>query len=83
MASAPVLSSAQYSLFPFRSIVLPEVLPTTQLKLAVGIKLTSAVRAISPMSVYLGPCFSAQVVPALHFDYRCSPSRASWRALST
>jgi len=51
-----------------RSIVLPDVLPTTQLKLAVGIKLTSAVRTISPASVYLGPRFSAQVVPALHFD---------------
>ena len=67
-ASAPLLSSAQYSLFPFRSIVLPEILPTTQLKLAVGIKLTSAVRTTSPASVYLGPRFSAQVVPALHFD---------------
>jgi len=48
--------------------VLPEILPTTQLKLAVGIKLTSAVRTISPASMYLGPRFSAQVVPALHFD---------------
>jgi hypothetical protein len=51
-----------------RSIVLPEILPTTHLKLGVGIKLTSAVRTISPASAYLGPRFSAQVVPALHFD---------------
>ena len=57
----------QLSALP-RSIVLPEVLPTTQLKLAVGIKLTSAVRTISPASAYLGPRFSAQVVPALHYD---------------
>src|SRR5712672_1753081 len=68
LASAPLLSSAQYSLFSSRSILPPEILPTTQLKLAVGIKLTSAVRTISPASMYLGPRFSAQVVPALHFD---------------
>jgi len=43
-------------------------LPTTHLKLGVGIKLTSAVRTISPASAYLGPRFSEQVVPALHFD---------------
>jgi len=53
---------------PFRSVILPEILPTTHLKLGVGIKLTSAVRTISPASAYLGPRFSAQVVPALHFD---------------
>ena len=49
-------------------MILPEILPTTHLKLGVGIKLTSAVRTISPASAYLGPRFSAQVVPALHFD---------------
>jgi len=48
--------------------VLPEILPTTQLKLGVGIKLTSTVRTISPASAYLGPRFSARVVPALHYD---------------
>ena len=51
-----------------RSVILPEILQTTHLKLGVGIKLTSAVRTISPASAYLGPRFSAQVVPALHFD---------------
>jgi siderophore synthetase component len=35
------------------------------LKLAVGLKLTSAIRTISPASAYLGPRFSAQVVPHL------------------
>lgn len=33
-----------------------------------GIKLTSAVRTISPASAFLGPRFSSQVVPALHMD---------------
>ena len=49
-------------------MILPEILPNTHLKLGVGIKLTSAVRTISPASAYLGPRFSAQVVPALHYD---------------
>lgn len=61
--SAP--ARAQQSI---RSVILPEILPSTHLKLGVGIKLTSAVRTISPASAYLGPRFSAQVVPALHFD---------------
>jgi siderophore synthetase component len=56
------------SSIPFRSVVLPDILPNTHLKLGVGIKLTSAVRTISPASVYVGPRFSTQVVPALHFD---------------
>ncbi|KAI0300834.1 IucC family-domain-containing protein [Russula brevipes] len=51
-----------------RSVVLPDILPNTHLKLGVGIKLTSAVRTISPASVYVGPRFSTQVVPVLHFD---------------
>jgi len=53
---------------PLRSVILPDILPETHLKLGVGIKLTAAVRTISPASAYLGPRFSAQVVPALHFD---------------
>ncbi|KAI0058644.1 hypothetical protein BV25DRAFT_1964653 [Artomyces pyxidatus] len=60
-----VPAQAQQSI---RSVVLPEILPTTHLKLGVGLKLTSAVRTISPASAYLGPRFSAQVVPALTMD---------------
>jgi len=52
----------------FRSVILPEILPETHLKLGVGIRLTAAVRTISPASAYLGPRFSARVVSALHFD---------------
>ncbi len=38
------------------------------LKLAIGLKLTQAVRAISPAAAYLGPRFSSQVVPRLKLD---------------
>jgi hypothetical protein len=38
------------------------------LKLGVGIKLTSAVRTISPESAFLGPRFSSKVVPVLELD---------------
>ncbi|KAH9052946.1 IucC family-domain-containing protein [Lactarius deliciosus] len=51
-----------------RSVIIPDILHATLLKLGVGIKLTSAVRIIRPASPYFGPRFSAQVVPALHFD---------------
>ena len=51
-----------------RSLIVPHALTTTSLKLGVGIKLTSAVRTISPPSAFLGPRFSSQVVPALHMD---------------
>ncbi|TFY82934.1 hypothetical protein EWM64_g1073 [Hericium alpestre] len=61
--SVPAL--AQQSI---RSIVLPGTLTNVHLKLGVGIKLTSAVRTISPASAYLGPRFSSQVVPVLKMD---------------
>lgn len=48
-----------------RSVVLPEFFGDLQLKLALGVKLTSAVRTISPESAYFGPHFSHRVVPAL------------------
>ncbi|KAF7312080.1 hypothetical protein MIND_00220300 [Mycena indigotica] len=51
-----------------RSVVVPNAYHELSLKLGVGIKLTSAVRTISPPSAYLGPRFSAQVVPALTMD---------------
>ncbi|KAL0954601.1 hypothetical protein HGRIS_003561 [Hohenbuehelia grisea] len=51
-----------------RSVIVPDAYQDLSLKLGVGIKLTSAVRTISPASAYLGPRFSAQVVPALTMD---------------
>ncbi|KDR79021.1 hypothetical protein GALMADRAFT_64371 [Galerina marginata CBS 339.88] len=56
---------AQQSL---RSVIVPDAYRGLHLKLGVGVKLTSAVRTISPESAYLGPRFSAQVVPALTMD---------------
>lgn len=50
------------------SVIIPEVLRDTHLKLAFGIRLTSAVRTISPASAFLGPRFSSQVVPHLKYD---------------
>ncbi|KAF9000708.1 IucC family-domain-containing protein [Cyathus striatus] len=57
--------SAQQSI---RSVIVPNVYQELSLKLGVGIKLTSAVRTISPESAYFGPRFSAQVVPVLDMD---------------
>ncbi|KAF5371849.1 hypothetical protein D9615_009540 [Tricholomella constricta] len=51
-----------------RSVIVPEAYQELSLKLGVGIKLTSAVRTISPASAYLGPRFSKRVVPALSMD---------------
>lgn len=51
-----------------RSVIVPDAYRGLHLKLGVGMKLTSAVRTISPESAYLGPRFSAQVVPVLTMD---------------
>lgn len=51
-----------------RSVIVPGVLRDVSLKLGVGIKLTSAVRTISPQSAYFGPRFSSKVVPILELD---------------
>ncbi|KAG6857212.1 hypothetical protein H0H87_007631 [Tephrocybe sp. NHM501043] len=51
-----------------RSVIVPEAYTGLSLKLGVGIKLTSAVRTISPASAYLGPRFSKKIVPALLMD---------------
>lgn len=49
-------------------MVLPDAYHELSLKLGVGLKLTSAVRTISPASAYLGPRFSKHVVPVLSMD---------------
>ncbi|KAK2460987.1 hypothetical protein APHAL10511_007457 [Amanita phalloides] len=59
----PVL--AQQSI---RSVQVPDAYVDLSLKLGVGLKLTSTIRTISPASAYLGPRFSAQVVPHLNLD---------------
>ncbi|KAK0186562.1 IucC family-domain-containing protein [Armillaria mellea] len=56
---------AQQSL---RSVIVPGLNNGFHLKLPLGIKLTSAVRTISPASAHLGPRFSAQIIPKLTYD---------------
>lgn len=51
-----------------RSVIVPSALHATALKLPFGIRLTSAVRTISPPSAYLGPRFSSEIVPRLVYD---------------
>jgi siderophore synthetase component len=51
-----------------RSVVVPAALRSVSLKLALGVRLTSAVRTISPPSAFLGPRFSSEVVPRLTYD---------------
>lgn len=51
-----------------RSVIVPDAYHELSLKLGVGLKLTSAVRTISPASAYLGPRFSKHVVPVLSMD---------------
>jgi hypothetical protein len=51
-----------------RSVQVPDAYRELSLKLGVGLKLTSAVRTISPASAYLGPRFSKNVVPLLSMD---------------
>ncbi|KAJ7183177.1 hypothetical protein C8R46DRAFT_1066173, partial [Mycena filopes] len=67
----PILGQAEHSVCcrsRHPSVIVPNAYHELSLKLGVGIKLTSAVRTISPASAYLGPRFSAQVVPALTMD---------------
>ncbi|KAF8633216.1 hypothetical protein AX15_001452 [Amanita polypyramis BW_CC] len=51
-----------------RTVQVPDACVDLSLKLGIGLKLTSAVRTISPASAYFGPRFSAQVVPYLQLD---------------
>jgi hypothetical protein len=50
-------------------VILPGVYENLHLKLGLGLKVTSAIRTISPESAYLGPRFSAKVVPHLTMDH--------------
>lgn len=56
------------SLTSLRSLVLPELLPGKCLKLGIGIRVSSAMRTISPFSAYSGPGFSKTNVPHLSYD---------------
>lgn len=53
-----------------RGLIVPDVYHDLSLKLAVGIKLTSATRTVSPASAYFGPRFSRNIVPLLALNPR-------------
>ncbi|ORZ18745.1 IucC family-domain-containing protein [Absidia repens] len=56
------------SLTSIRSVAVPELFPGMSLKLCLGIKVSSALRTITPYSTYFGPGFSTGVVPHLTYD---------------
>ncbi|KAI9496318.1 IucC family-domain-containing protein [Zychaea mexicana] len=57
-----------HSLTSIRSVAIPDVLKDLTVKLCVGIKVSSALRTITPYTTYFGPGFSANVVPRLSYD---------------
>ncbi|KAL0083998.1 IucC family-domain-containing protein [Phycomyces blakesleeanus] len=56
------------SLTSLRSVAVPDILPGLSLKLCLGIKISSALRTITPFSTHFGPGFSYDVVPKLTYD---------------
>lgn len=61
-------SVAAQALTSIRSVAIPDVLKAHTIKLCVGIKVSSALRTITPYTTYFGPGFSANVVPRLSYD---------------
>ncbi|KAI8636368.1 IucC family-domain-containing protein [Parasitella parasitica] len=63
---------AQYSLYvealaSLRSVAKPDILPGLSVKLCLGIKISSALRTVTPFTTYFGPGFS-KLVPKLTYD---------------
>jgi len=56
------------SLTSIRTLALPELLPGKSLKLGVGVRVSGALRTVSPFSAYSGPGFSESTVPHLFYD---------------
>lgn len=56
------------ALTSIRSVAKPDVLPGLSLKLCLGIKVSSALRTITPYTTYFGPDFSNRIVPQLKYD---------------
>jgi siderophore synthetase component len=61
----PNISIPAKALTSLRSIVIEDVLPEYSLKLCLGMKVSSALRTITPFTTYFGPGFSKNVVPKL------------------
>ncbi|CEP15762.1 hypothetical protein [Parasitella parasitica] len=63
---------AQYSIYvealaSLRSVARPDILPGLSIKLCLGIKISSALRTVTPFTTYFGPGFS-KIVPKLTYD---------------
>jgi hypothetical protein len=60
-------SAKAEALASLRSVALPDILPSKSVKLCLGIKISSALRTVTPFTTYFGPGFS-EVVPKLTYD---------------
>ncbi|KAI8993577.1 IucC family-domain-containing protein [Pilobolus umbonatus] len=56
------------ALASLRSVAIPDILPGYSIKLCLGIKISSALRTVTPFTTYFGPGFSYNVVPKLTYD---------------
>ncbi|KAF7722628.1 hypothetical protein EC973_002900 [Apophysomyces ossiformis] len=56
------------ALTSIRSVAAPTILPGLSIKLCLGVKISSALRTVSPYLAYFGPGFSRDVVPKLTYD---------------
>ncbi|KAI8140145.1 IucC family-domain-containing protein [Fennellomyces sp. T-0311] len=56
------------SLASLRTVAFPDILDNLTVKMSIGIKVTSALRTITPNTTYFGPGFSKHVVPRLSYD---------------
>jgi siderophore synthetase component len=55
------------ALASLRSVARPDILPGLSVKLCLGVKISSALRTVTPFTTYFGPGFS-KVVPKLTYD---------------
>ncbi|KAI7906507.1 IucC family-domain-containing protein [Cokeromyces recurvatus] len=56
------------ALASLRSVARPDILIGRSVKLCLGIKISSALRTVTPFTTYFGPGFSSHVVPKLNYD---------------
>lgn len=65
----PNISFPAKALASLRSVVVGDALREFSLKLCLGMKVTSALRTITPFTTYFGPGFSKNVVPKLTVNH--------------
>lgn len=68
-----VIFPAQHTIYvealaSLRSVARPDILPGLSVKLCLGVKISSALRTVTPFTTYFGPGFSYDVVPKLTYD---------------